>query len=328
MDPYGDPAGDGWNNMQKYQNGMDPNVFYTPPAPQGLTVTLGSGGTSAILRWQAVPLAVNGYTIQRLFASDVITVSSGITQVPDNSPSLPTGLYFGVLEYCIQAHYANGDSAWSGWVSAPESLAPAAQVAIGNNEQMFVVIQSVPPTAATLRVERPDLGTNWDFAVGNIANGQLTLPDDVSAQLLGSEYYYVVLQWVSTNAALSAAEQQGWPWGGSPAYFLDGREQLKQNLTFLLRVANAQQPFNYLLLGSLGPGSYQFYSWPTNYAYAGFYSHDNNDGNPDVYVNEFQPFNDNYLYLNFVFDPTNLDDTGLLMTGVGLQDDYAVYPYY
>ena len=31
VDPYGDPAGDGWNNLQKFQNGMNPNVFYTRP---------------------------------------------------------------------------------------------------------------------------------------------------------------------------------------------------------------------------------------------------------------------------------------------------------
>jgi len=33
VDPYGDPMCDGWNNLQKFQNGMNPNVFYTPPAP-------------------------------------------------------------------------------------------------------------------------------------------------------------------------------------------------------------------------------------------------------------------------------------------------------
>jgi hypothetical protein len=27
VDPYGDPAGDGWNNLQKFQNGMNPNHY-------------------------------------------------------------------------------------------------------------------------------------------------------------------------------------------------------------------------------------------------------------------------------------------------------------
>jgi hypothetical protein len=39
VDPKGNPAGDGWSNVQKFQNGRNPNVFYTPPAPQGLAVT-------------------------------------------------------------------------------------------------------------------------------------------------------------------------------------------------------------------------------------------------------------------------------------------------
>ena len=33
-DPYGDPMGDGWNNLQKLQNNMDPYRAYLPPPPQ------------------------------------------------------------------------------------------------------------------------------------------------------------------------------------------------------------------------------------------------------------------------------------------------------
>ena len=33
VDPYGNPAGDGWNNMQKFQNGMDPFEWYVPSKP-------------------------------------------------------------------------------------------------------------------------------------------------------------------------------------------------------------------------------------------------------------------------------------------------------
>ncbi len=34
VDPNGDPAGDGWSNIQKFEYGMNPNQYYTPPAPQ------------------------------------------------------------------------------------------------------------------------------------------------------------------------------------------------------------------------------------------------------------------------------------------------------
>ena len=35
IDAYGNPMGDGWNNIQKFQNGMDPFKWYQPPEPQG-----------------------------------------------------------------------------------------------------------------------------------------------------------------------------------------------------------------------------------------------------------------------------------------------------
>ena len=40
IDPYGNPMGDGYDNYYKYQHGMNPNSFYTPVAPQGLTANL------------------------------------------------------------------------------------------------------------------------------------------------------------------------------------------------------------------------------------------------------------------------------------------------
>jgi hypothetical protein len=35
IDGYGNPVGDGWNNIQKFQNGMNPFKWYTPAGPQG-----------------------------------------------------------------------------------------------------------------------------------------------------------------------------------------------------------------------------------------------------------------------------------------------------
>src|SRR5664280_2802019 len=55
-DPYANLMGDGWVNIQKLQNNMDPFTWYTPPVPQ-LSVKF-HGGTNnsrmgdAILTWQ------------------------------------------------------------------------------------------------------------------------------------------------------------------------------------------------------------------------------------------------------------------------------------
>lgn len=56
IDPYGNPAGDGWNNMQKFQNGMDPFEWYVPPKPvinaKFYESTNDARHGTAILTWQ------------------------------------------------------------------------------------------------------------------------------------------------------------------------------------------------------------------------------------------------------------------------------------
>jgi hypothetical protein len=56
IDPYGNPEGDGWSNMQKYQNGMDPFTWYEPSKPV-FTVRFQDDGSNArkgraVLTWQ------------------------------------------------------------------------------------------------------------------------------------------------------------------------------------------------------------------------------------------------------------------------------------
>ena len=40
VDPWADPAGDGWNNFEKYLYGLNPGAFCTPPAPRNFVVSL------------------------------------------------------------------------------------------------------------------------------------------------------------------------------------------------------------------------------------------------------------------------------------------------
>jgi hypothetical protein len=57
VDPYGNPAGDGWNNYEKFLNGMNPTNFYSPPAPQNLTLqTPAMGAGLADHVWSIVEL--------------------------------------------------------------------------------------------------------------------------------------------------------------------------------------------------------------------------------------------------------------------------------
>jgi len=58
VDPYGNPAGDGWNNLQKFQNGMDPFTWYEPPKPIFDAKFYGDGNNPrkgrAVLSWQCL----------------------------------------------------------------------------------------------------------------------------------------------------------------------------------------------------------------------------------------------------------------------------------
>jgi alpha-tubulin suppressor-like RCC1 family protein len=64
-DPYGNPMGDGWNNLQKLQNNMDPLRAYPPPPPQA-NVNFFQGTNdirhgNAILTWRVLNGPVPDY---------------------------------------------------------------------------------------------------------------------------------------------------------------------------------------------------------------------------------------------------------------------------
>lgn len=66
-DPYGNPMGDGWNNLQKLQSDMDPLACYAPPAPRLSAAfrdmsTNGRYGT-AVLTWEPLGGPVPDYFI-------------------------------------------------------------------------------------------------------------------------------------------------------------------------------------------------------------------------------------------------------------------------
>jgi hypothetical protein len=65
IDGYSNPEGDGWNNLEKFQNNMDPFKWYPPPAPK-LSVQFFGGMNighkgSAILTWQVANGSVPDY---------------------------------------------------------------------------------------------------------------------------------------------------------------------------------------------------------------------------------------------------------------------------
>ena len=81
IDPDADPDGDGWSNWEEFENGTNPTVFNTPPAPQGFAAYLNPDST-VTLTWRQSPGTVTGYTIWRF--DDVLYQSDNITVGPTN----------------------------------------------------------------------------------------------------------------------------------------------------------------------------------------------------------------------------------------------------
>ena len=352
VDPYGNPAGDGWNNLQKFQNGMNPNVFYTPPAPQGLTASYNAGSSTAVISWQPSPGSVTGYTLQKHDAWTGQTtdydLGTNISSFVDNvSTNVPDPMWGNILmvSYEVQAHYGTlGDSAWAGPAQLDQKTLVAAFIA-GPQGSAYVAVPIIPAGTVTLRVTRFDdyaygqggnapYLTNFDIPVSNSTNGLYLIPSSWSvmqpdAYGRAANYAWTV-QTLNTNGLPTAtgALYQGYNFGVEddrgwlvPPYF-DGRAQLKQNLIFLLRAAPVDSPFVFIL-GRI-QNNFDIYNFvnPAGYAYAGFYQLDENANDPFWYENigsfdAYWPFENNYRYQNFVFGSPNLDQNGRITTGAG-----------
>ena len=66
IDPYAaSPAGDGFDIFSKYQNGLAPTTFVTPPAPNNFVAVLSTNGTDVLLSWNPPQGAMTNYAIYR-----------------------------------------------------------------------------------------------------------------------------------------------------------------------------------------------------------------------------------------------------------------------
>ena len=101
--------------------------------------------------------------------------------------------------------------------------------------------------------------------------------------------------------------------------FMDGRTNIQQNITLLLRGADSSNTFNVNVYTNYsdvygGPDdnfAYGYYG-NTNYVYAGYYFNSGLDDGVFDFIfglarNEFEPFEDIALYASFVFAPGAMD---------------------
>ncbi|HXT13787.1 MAG TPA: alpha/beta hydrolase [Candidatus Angelobacter sp.] len=268
------------------------------------------------------------------------------------------------VRYSVQAHYPNGDSDWSPQVPLQPTFDPndalisilSAQMVIGQQNQTYVAASGLPSGVTGIRVTRVDtwdfsFNTNLDIPISNVMNGVCPLPSWLASSPIdgdGYNSYEWYLQTLDANNNPSAPISLGFgpslpqspgftplaqPNGASdssgqfPFYFYDGRQQMKQNLDFLLRAATLA-PFNYLAYPSNSTSSTHF-SYPSNYVYAGLYQpYDATSLSDEGLVDAFRPFEENYLFHNFVFTQSDLDSNGELTTGANggsESTDYSPY---
>jgi len=313
-----DTSGDGWTLLQNYQNGTNPNQFNTPPAPTSLTAVYRNA--TPTISWTASPGPVTGYLLQRYDPSTGITnsfafPSTTLQFVDSGEQVLDDNLLYGPISYRLQGQYGVNNSAWCGWMplvtpdpngqSYSQPFAPAGFLIRGTQGQSYLALPAMPTNASTVRIvfANSDADTNWTVAVASFTNNLYAIPPQyMPAEPSGGTWYAEVNRGDGTMLGTVSVG-----YAGSQRPFYDGRQQLQQNLSFLLRAADAAVPFQF----TLHSGFDFLYACSSNYASASFV--DLVDDSPgDPVLDEFSPFYYNVLYRNFVFSTNDLNFDGTL----------------
>ena len=343
-----DAAGDGWTIYQKFQMGLNPNVFYTPPAPSAFSVFYNSLNGTVTGNWQLSKGQVTGYTVTRYDPSTgnqvQFNLSTNTTSFVDSSPITTFIPEDGEPTYTIQAAYSQGSSATTTLTMFNPNTTVSGQLEDGSQGERELLVQGpLPSGTTTLRLIRSDFDWDtydytvdtFDLPVSSLNNNTVVLSNAwfTSSLANADEDWYV--QTVNSNGGISDATQDGtvqWNYGyQTPVPFYDGRQQLAQNADFILRAAN-RYPFIYAYAdtwdtpNSLG----YFYEYPQDYSYAGLYDVTDMvgyDGYYGPYLDQGRPFEENYFFHNFVYSSGDISpSTGQLTTGLGMFDDYFDYP--
>jgi hypothetical protein len=347
-----DPVGDGWSNYQKFQMGLNPNVFYTPPTPQRLAASYNANNSSASVSWLPSPGPVTNYLVLKVDfqtgQNTYLNFPQGTTSFSDNlsgdTPYDPVGVGPTLFVYYqVQAQYAGGNSDWTDYAEL-ESYFPIIYLVSDQQGNAYFAASALPPGTAALRLTRID-----QLAEQNYGNSSFNVSNDIPLSVSTNGLYPIPAAWLTqpvdaygfsdygwwvqtvdahggaTSEGISLGEtynyNSGTGWLVPPAF--DGRVQLKQNLIFLLRAATANAPFGY----SEYDTNHHFVATianPTNYAYASFYGFNTYDMGTSTgdyiqygpWLGATLPFENNYSYRNFVFNLSDMDSGGHIATGV------------
>ena len=355
LDPYSfDPSGDGFTLWDCFVEGLNPTIFNQPPAPQ-INVSFNANTVVATVTWLPLPGPVTGYTLRKYdWQTGQVSTNNfpaNVTSFVDDLSSVVRVLTRGPQlyeEYRVQAHYANGDSAW-GVAELQDNPAPAVSIILGSQGYLYLAFSGLPSDLAKIRVfyradyfesltaldyqqDNAAIGSTnagfFDIPAANVTNGACQIPQSQFPPFYEIEFY---VETVRSNGVGSSwadlAYYDSYPIASAP--FVDARSQLKDNLRFLLRAATQAGPLAFQVKWSANRHAYTpAYTWPSDYVSADLYCSGNVDYDSfDV----LRPLVDNFLYRNFIFDQNNLNpNNGSLTTGVWYGDAFYVtnYPQY
>ena len=303
-----DSAGDGWTINQKYLMGLNPNLFYTPPAPQNFTASYDENNGAVDLNWLPSPGPVTGYSLQKFdyqtWQSTTISLANNAISYDDSiagDTSFDAPELF--VDYSLQAQYGTNGFSAAAAASIENASVPQATILTGPQGRLSLVIPNVPSDLNYVQIYRQQAGlavdffaiTGWygeestfsslnsplsdgyfEIPASSITNGICQLPD---SQVPPFFYYALWVQTVRSNGVASGWENLAT--GGNPVAntpFVDVRQQLKDNLRFLLRGAADYSPFAFTVNeGSAGWYLPPAFAWPfNNYIYSGFYGEGGN----------------------------------------------------
>jgi hypothetical protein len=319
-DPYSYcSSGDGWTLMDAYYNGWSPLAWVTPPAPGCLTAQLDDAVTSVTVSWCGLAGNLTAYQLER---DDPVTGQTFIN-LPTNQLVFvdPFSVANAGRTYRVQGLYgSHGGAASSPTVAVnPANQPPVGVVVRGPRGRSYLAISAMPPDAVTVHITGTVYDgyatTNLDAPVGSFTNGVLELPLIVDPFAGAPWLTYFDTYWSYYTVNAHGVPSQTHPGDtlvpGFP--FFDGRQQLADNLTFLLRDSRGS-PFHCVADG----GSWG-YSAPLGYASASFLVGDAGSvlgwgwggGRAEV-----APFEENFFYRNVVFAPSDIGPNTLPATGV------------
>src|SRR6185437_958638 len=179
VDPNADADGDGWSNVEEYENGTDPNSFDTPPPPHILSAILDGSG-NIHLTWTPGGGPVAQYAVENL------NDSTNTVSASDTDGSVPADFEFGVSEFGGEPTL-QVEAIYSGRLRVPSQ-----QVRVGNygpnlNVQFFrgpggglyFAVQAAPINLSKVRVLWQTSDDGWhytDVYATNIVNGIAPVP--------------------------------------------------------------------------------------------------------------------------------------------------------